>query len=518
MRSLAVTLAWVLLAASVQAEEPKEEKGVLVLTEATFDAAIADNEFVLVEFYAPWCGHCQSLEPEYEAAAALLKEKGSGIRLAKVDATAETKLGERFGIEGFPTLKFFKNNGDPMDYNGPRTGAGIVNWLEKKTGPPCAEVSTADELTALLENGVAVVAFLDDVKGDTAKLVESLADADNTNKYVFATGEDLRKKYSAKDGTILLFKNFDEKKNEFKGKLEKEELDAFVKRNSRPNVFEFNEDTQGAVFGSGVEKHLVLLWGKKDADHADRMAVAGEVGKKFKDDVILVHIDTDVEDNKGILEFFGITESQLPIFVAFLMESSKKFQPDNKEITEENMASFVQDFLDDKLKATLKSAELPEDWDSTEVKVLVSSNFNEVAMDKTKDVFVEFYAPWCGHCKSLEPIWAELGDKFKDREDVVIAKMDATANEVDGFEIQGFPTLKLIKKDTNEIVSYQGKRDLESLVKYVETGDFSVGPEDDDSSLDDDYPEEDADGEEPDYDDDELSDEDEPEEVIKDEL
>ena len=45
------------------------------------------------------------------------------------------------------------------------------------------------------------------------------------------------------------------------------------------------------------------------------------------------------------------------------------------------------------------------------------------------------------------------------REDVVIAKMDATANEVDGFEIQGFPTLKLIKKDTNEIVSYQGRTD-----------------------------------------------------------
>jgi len=96
-------------------------------------------------------------------------------------------------------------------------------------------------------------------------------------------------------------------------------------------------------------------------------------------------------------------------------------------------------------------------------------NFNEVTKDKTKTVLVEFYAPWCGHCKQLAPIYDQLGDKYKDRDDVVIAKIDSTANEIEDVKIQSFPTIKLFPKDSDEIIDFFGERTLEGMGKFIDS-------------------------------------------------
>ena len=71
-------------------------------------------------------------------------------------------------------------------------------------------------------------------------------------------------------------------------------------------------------------------------------------------------------------------------------------------------------------------------------------------------------APWCGHCKQLAPIWDKLGEHYKDNDEVVIAKMDSTKNEVDGIQITGFPTIKFFPKGSKEGVSLKPLNTLQS--------------------------------------------------------
>ncbi|KAI2585680.1 prolyl 4-hydroxylase subunit beta, partial [Homo sapiens] len=118
------------VAALVRADAPEEEDHVLVLRKSNFAEALAAHKYLLVEFYAPWCGHCKALAPEYAKAAGKLKAEGSEIRLAKMDSTANEV--EAVKVHSFPTLKFFPASADRtvIDYNGERTLDGFKKFLE----------------------------------------------------------------------------------------------------------------------------------------------------------------------------------------------------------------------------------------------------------------------------------------------------------------------------------------------------------------------------------------------------
>jgi len=87
-------------------------------------------------------------------------------------------------------------------------------------------------------------------------------------------------------------------------------------------------------------------------------------------------------------------------------------------------------------------------------------------LNNENDVLIEFYAPWCGHCKKLAPIWDELAESLKDVPHLTIAKMDATANEVDGVDVKGYPTLKFYPHDNKKSPKdYDGDREKADGIK-----------------------------------------------------
>lgn len=131
----------------------------------------------------------------------------------------------------------------------------------------------------------------------------------------------------------------------------------------------------------------------------------------------------------------------------------------------QSIKNYLDDFKSGNLRAHLKSE--PEPTEQGPVTIIVGTTFDSIVKDTSKDVLVKYYAPWCGHCKSLAPVWEELANSVADNADLVIAKFDATANEVAGLQIRGYPTLKFYPKDNKEGIDYEGDRDLESFKKWL---------------------------------------------------
>merc|ERR1711934_718681 len=164
----------------------------------------------------------------------------------------------------------------------------------------------------------------------------------------------------------------------------------------------------------------------------------------------------------------GVTKDDLPVLRIIMPADMKKYQSEQKaaDLTVESIGTFVQDVLDGKLKPHLKS-EKPVDNTGKPVSIVVGENFNDIVKDPTKDVLVKYYAPWCGHCKKLAPVWDELGEFYKDNKDLVIAKFDATANEAEGVEVRGYPTLIFYPKDNKAGVDYSGERELQNFKDWL---------------------------------------------------
>uniref|UniRef100_A0A8C4VU46 Protein disulfide isomerase like, testis expressed n=1 Tax=Gopherus evgoodei TaxID=1825980 RepID=A0A8C4VU46_9SAUR len=200
----------------------------------------------------------------------------------------------------------------------------------------------------------------------------------------------------------------------------------------------FGVTASGEVFVSyGIRENTIL-----DIQHA---AV-------FPFQIMFILVDTNETRNGRIFEYFRITEVDVPAVRILNLTSDAKYKMPADEVTVENLRSFCHSYLGGKAKPHVSSEEIPEDWDKNPVKVLVGKNFNRVAFNKTKNVFVMFYAPWSHDCRKLLPIWDELGKKYEHHGNIVIAKIDFTANDIQLIMLDRYPFFRFFPVGSNNQV------------------------------------------------------------------
>jgi len=338
--------------------------------------------------------------------------------------------------------------------------------LTKELEPAVHTLSTAAEVdTFLSTHPLTVIAFLDNAHDDRFTAFSTVAQQKrHTLSFVVVINADWSE---YKEPTIVLRKTFDDPKVVYTGEFTPTAIALWVARSLLPLLGEIN----GETFTGYMAAELPVGYLFVDPNDASATALLKNLEAKlapYKNDFVIAWINNNKYAQQA--QRLGLSSKIPSLALDNPIEGIRYVFPEDQEVTVDNLSEWFVQYKAGALKPFTKSEPVPESNDGP-VKVLVATSFKEIVNDDTKDVLVEFYAPWCGHCKKLAPIWEELGSLYSQIPSVVIAKIDATANDVPPkFNIRGFPTILFFlanQKDTP--VEYQGPRSLDDLAKFIHT-------------------------------------------------
>ncbi|CAF0794506.1 unnamed protein product [Brachionus calyciflorus] len=449
---------------------------VLEFTDSNFDSNILQHDVALVKFYAPWCGHCKRLAPEFDKAAPILRQNDPPVALVKVDCTVESKVCGRFGVNGYPTLKIFKNGQVSADYNGPRDADGIVKYMRTKAGPTSKELNSVEDAEKFLSNfDHSIVGFFESSDSALATEFKKVADQLAENyRFAHTSNPDVLAKYNHKDQVVVyqpprLQVKLLPTEAVYTGgassvqirQFIKDELHGLVGHRTPSNSGDFKRPLVVVLFNVDYVKDV------KGSNYVRNRVI--KVAQKLRGEGLNVNFAiSSITDFAQELNEFGVESPQFENkYMVARGANNEKFKFEG-EYSVENLEKFARDLVAGNLEQYLKSEPVPTS-NPEAVRTVVARNFDEVVNDPTKDVLIEFYAPWCGHCKTLAPKYEELASKLNGESEIVIAKMDATANDVPApYDVRGFPTIFFAPKNNKRNpLKYEGGREVDDFIKYL---------------------------------------------------
>eukprot|EP01083_Nonionella_stella_P134654 409632_1 len=491
---------------------------VIPLTADTFDEVVRVDEHkpVLVEFYAPWCGHCKNMKPEYISAAKKLQGVATFAAVDMAD-DANGPLSSRFDVKGFPTLMLFMGKNAPIPYNNARQTDQFVKFITGKLTGKFVEKVTSDNQDAFLtKSGPKVLLFSE--KSSPASLYKSLS-VDFREQFKFgqnnvAKGKELSGKFGVSEFPALIIipeakEGVESKALPFPGSLKPMAIRRFLKKFLGHEVTSarvkrlHDQSCLAAVCMAG--RPCVMLITNAEAEHGQKaLETLEEVAEGRSDGLFKYAVLDGVEHEDYVKQVFDLSLDYTRLVV--FNYKKKVYASYMGNFDQSSIDSFITGMMTGRqrsvkiildtfptLKGDTKKCEVKETGKPKSAKpkstpkkdkkkrkpfkdavvTLTDKNFDDTIRGSDLPVMVEFYAPWCGHCKHLEPEWKKAADNLKGM--VVFAKVDATQEQSLGqrFQVKGYPTIKYFTagKREGDLVSlssdYQGPRSSKALKAHA---------------------------------------------------
>ncbi|KAI3395971.1 hypothetical protein diail_610 [Diaporthe ilicicola] len=466
------------LAAAAVAEDPSTQSAV-DLQPTSFRNFIKENDVVMAEFYAPWCRHCQTFAPKYEAAAKTLREQDIHVKLAKIDCTRFSTFCQDYMIRQFPTLKVFKEGRELYhEYDGPRRSSAIVDFVKKQV---LATVNTLDTKSA-------VDAFLAKEKEEIV-LIGYFSPEDTVAKAtLWAAAEKLHEDYpigmtfdaaaaaaaGASFPSIVMYEPNGEGKEFYTGDIDDvEAIKTFAKTTYTPLIGELGYSTWRS-YVSGHNGPTAFIFSRTDDERRAIMDELRPLAKKYKGKLAFATAETP--DFSGFADYLHLengAEKNFPAFAIYDGAKRGKYpyttQGSARDLSAGNIGRFADDFLAGRLKPVVKSEPVPAVQNGP-VTTVVATSFESVVLDGSKDVLLYYFRDDCPYCQALAPVYDALASTYGSgsaSSNVVIAKMDIMKNDLPE-DVPYVPYVRLYRADDKaNPLSYDGQRTHSDLVKFV---------------------------------------------------
>ncbi|CAH1788516.1 unnamed protein product [Owenia fusiformis] len=440
--------------------------------EEQYKQFIIDNKFSLV-FFVDKSKRSKEFTPECFKLSGILHDSEPDVKMAWVDIQKYPDIGRKYSIPTMPGIVFLREE-RPSIY--PYTSKDltdvsekVIPWLLKKKGTLVKTIKSTKIAKLITEPlKISLIAFFRNTNSREFRAIKHTAyDTTNIGFYTIQD-QSIWSEYKIYKESLVLFNSETWQSFTFDGPYDIDSIKNFIHTFALKDIVEW-EQKYTYIFNQVRDADFVVVFFPRNKQ---RLKGLEELAKPKRGKIVFIYVDT-IHAAAVSAPFKTLkmpVENYTETFRYVKVEENiglQQYKPKDESVTVDNIKAFIEQMEKGDVEPHKVSQAVPDGWNDKPMKTLVRDTFIEVIGDKTKSRFVEFYAPWCGHCKKLSPIWQELAEKYEDNKDVVIGAIDATSNDLD-IKIGGYPTLQFYPKGADEPVQFDGERTLEGLSSFIE--------------------------------------------------